>query len=186
MWLAYTTGLRAGELAALRIEDVGLDAGTVRVRSSVTEVEGVLDETEGKTRRASRVVPVPSSVMAMLRQLATGRDGSERVFTSPTGRALRMGNFRSRYYNDARARAGVADVVDLHALRHGAITNWARDRYAESIWELQAWAGHASISTTQRYFGHFYDETSGDKVAGLDSMIVGADNVVPMTSREAS
>jgi integrase/recombinase XerD len=54
-----------------------------------------------------------------------------------------------RIVRDAAKRAGLAEDVSPHWLRHAAITLWA----ASSLPSAQRLAGHRQIATTQRYLG---------------------------------
>ena len=74
---ALGTGLRQGELLALRWEDVDLDAGRLRVRHTLANVDGALTLLEPKTDRSRRNVMLPE-VVASLRAHRT-RQQMERL-----------------------------------------------------------------------------------------------------------
>ncbi|MCP3905171.1 MAG: site-specific integrase [Planctomycetes bacterium] len=86
--LAYTTGLRKGELLHLRWSDVDLDTSTVRVqaRRAGTHVEG--DDAapvlawEPKTAKSTRTVPMAPEAVAALLRLQVQSDGSPYLFLS--------------------------------------------------------------------------------------------------------
>jgi len=117
---------RWGELAALRRCDVEVKHGTVRgVARSLTELAG-----GGylfgppKSAAGKRVVVIPAVIRPLLaRHLDTfaASEPDALVFTSPTGRPLRDGNFRRRVWRPALAEAGLADV-HFHDLRHAGGT----------------------------------------------------------------
>jgi integrase len=95
--LAAFGGLRWGELAALRRNRLDLDAGTVRVDSSVIDIEGHLSEGPPKWD-SRRTVPLPGPIVDELRshveQYAEwGRTG--RVFVGAKGGTLRRSNFQA-------------------------------------------------------------------------------------------
>jgi len=62
------TGLRRGELLALRLSDVDLDKGTVRVERSVEETKAGLRFKPPKTDSGERTISIPSTIVAMLRE----------------------------------------------------------------------------------------------------------------------
>ncbi|MBA2624444.1 MAG: tyrosine-type recombinase/integrase, partial [Acidimicrobiia bacterium] len=64
---AAYTGLRAGEIAALRVRNVDLRAGTVNVTESTAEVGGRLVTGRPKTERSVRVVGLPRFLVDELR-----------------------------------------------------------------------------------------------------------------------
>src|SRR5262249_61485610 len=67
--LALATGLRRGELLALRWSDVDLDGGALRVEQALEETtRGGLVFKSPKTRHGRRTVTLPPSTVAMLRE----------------------------------------------------------------------------------------------------------------------
>ncbi len=146
--LLYGAGLRVGELVALDVRDVDLRAGEVRVW--------------GKGGK-ERVVPLPSASRRALGRWLEARRGpgclAEPLFPA-LGRAGSRGRKAPRRLADrsvrrilaARAaRAGLADRVHPHRLRHSYATHLL-DMGAD-LREIQELLGHASLSTTQRYTG---------------------------------
>jgi integrase len=95
--LAYT-GLRWGEVAALRIHEVDLDRRRIHVVASVTEVDGRLVWGTPKTH-APRTVPLPRFVTRELALLAEGRAPDDLLFTAPRGGVLRVRNFRRNVFD---------------------------------------------------------------------------------------
>lgn len=106
--LAVSTGLRQGELLALRWEDVDLEAGILHVRRSLQRVSGELRYEEPKSLRSRRVVPLAASVVAALRAHADRQDREQRrargaweetglVFTTAQGRPLDGTNVTHRF-----------------------------------------------------------------------------------------
>jgi integrase len=82
-WLLALTGLRIGELVALRWRDVDLEIGCVQVRQTV--YEGRLDDP--KTRRSKRTVPLDKKGVALLtRSRPSPRDPEALVFAASNGR----------------------------------------------------------------------------------------------------
>ncbi len=141
--LAYSCGLRAEELVAVRIGDLDHDGEQLRV--------------EGKGRK-TRFVPVGEvALQALADYLARGRpqlaDAARReqaLFLSKTGRRLSTSDVRRRLRVWAR-RAGVeaAGALSPHALRHSFATHLL-DGGAD-LRSIQELLGHASVSSTQIY-----------------------------------
>jgi integrase len=143
---AAFTGLRRGELVALRWRDVDFENQSIRVYEGYT-----LELGRTKSRR-SRTVPMVDEVAQVLRGLAsreryTGKN--DFVFPSETGGISDPSALRRRYALAVK-RAGLPQLR-FHDLRHtfGSLAiNFA------SIVQVQAWMGHADIKTTMRYLHH--------------------------------
>jgi integrase len=167
----YACGPRAGELARL-------DAAHLYPNEQRLYVPGT------KSDAASRSVPLPANLCAELTALAAARDPGDPLFLSVTGCRVDIGNWRRRTFNEARDKAGVADTIDLHALRHGALTNWARTKSAASLLELMEWAGHRDLRTMLRY-QHFFNEIRPGVADALDDLMAPprVADVLPMRRR---
>jgi integrase len=144
---AALSGLRRGELLALRWEDVDFEQSSIRV------FEGYSANRAGKPKsRKSRTLPMVDKVAGALSDL---KDRSARtakgdlVFVSREGTHVDGSALRRRYHSTLDA-AGLRRLR-FHDLRHtfGSLTiNVA------SIVQVQAWMGHADIQTTMRYLHH--------------------------------
>lgn len=118
--LAAYTGLRAGEIGALRIGRVNLDAGRITVAESVTQVQGhglVFGEPKTYERRS---VTLPPFLVDELARHLTERstDPDAFVFLSPEGSVLNHKNFYGRMFKPAVRDAGLPSRMRFHDLRH--------------------------------------------------------------------
>ncbi len=143
---AALTGLRLGEVLALRVRDVDFDNDTIRVLQSVDPISG-LGTTKSGHGRSIPMVPQVTQALARLlqRERFTGPD--DLVFPNDVGRWL-DGSALRRRYKDAQAAAGLRPLR-FHDLRHTFGTHGRAS--AESDRELQEWMGHADARTTARY-----------------------------------
>jgi integrase len=145
---AAMTGLREGELIALRLRDVGWTAGRIRVRQN-----HVLGEFgTPKSRRSTRSVPLADEVAGELERLIqlTGIEGDGAlVFADPiTGDPLSKAAILRRMRKALKA-AGLDTSHRFHDLRHTFGTHMAAA--GVPMRTLQEWMGHRDIETTQRY-----------------------------------
>lgn len=174
---AAYTGLRFGELAALRTERFDALRRTVRIEESLAEVRGEFLFKPPKSDASHRTVSVPSFVVEELAQhLAVHADGSGLIFSAPSGGPIRRTNFRRRIWLPA-VRASVGEPCTFHDLRHThAALLIAVGEHPKVIQER---LGHASIKTTLDIYGHLFeglDEAAADRLdkvwhsAAVDAM----------------
>ena len=135
--MAYT-GLRPGEMRALRIGDIS--GGRVRVLRSHPEGHS---EKDVKNHQA-RFVPLVAAVRADLEQHIANRSPRDRVFTAPGGGLIASRNLR----RDAHW-AKIAPELRLYDLRHVAVSEWVRA--GVPLATVRTWAGHSSLAVTSRY-----------------------------------
>jgi len=160
--LAVTSGLRPGELLALKWENVDLEAGALSVRRSVSEDEGgpVMRE-ETKTSGGRRLELLPVAVEALKKHRI--RQNEERlryrglwtaldlVFPSTTGTIMRRNNRHRRSYKPLLQRACQPDIR-LYDLRHTFATLMFENR--EQLKLVSEMLGHASVKQTADTYTH--------------------------------
>jgi len=141
---AAFTGLRMGELLALRWRDVDFAGSVIRVRSSWAG--GQLTTPKSGQVRSVPMAPDVASALARVgdREHWTGDD--DLVFASDTGSYLADSALRVRY-KAALRRASLRDLR-FHDLRH---TFGTRMIAKADVRRVQEWMGHADIQTTMKY-----------------------------------
>jgi integrase len=154
---AAMTGLRQGELIALRWRDVDWANGLLRVRYSYSR--GQL--TRPKSRGSERAVPMPDRVAAALDQhfkdsWCQGDD--DLVFRHPVTGNFYVASTLLIRFKEALDRAGVRRVR-FHDLRHTFATRMAA--VGVPLRTLQAYMGHADVQTTMIYADYAPDLTGG-------------------------
>ena len=168
--LAAYTGLRAGELWAIRRKHVDLDHRIIRVMESVTEVGGELIFGSTKTG-ANRAVTWPASLdEAIANHLATRPDDPDAlVFVSTTDTPMRHSGFMKRSFKPALERAGLPQGTRFHDLRHThASLLIAMGAHPKAIQER---LGHSSITITLNIYGHLFPGLGDELAQGLDTLI---------------
>jgi integrase len=176
--LLATTGLRIGEAAGLRLEDLDLDNGVIYVRRSVWNGQ----ELEPKTENAVREIDIDPALAALLRDYI-GPSRRIRLFEARNGSPLSAGNIRNRVLHPLLAKLGIPKA-GLHAFRHSRVTLLRKNGTPADL--QKQWIGHSSLKTTDRY-AHTDQELEYRRRAasrvGLD-LIVGP-NAASWTQSEA-
>jgi integrase len=141
---AAFSGLRRGELLALRWRDVDFAGSTIRVRTSYAA--GQLTTPKSGKVRAVPMAPDVSEALARLGQREHWARDDDLVFAGETGGYL-DGSALRRRYGAALTRTGLR-ALRFHDLRH---TFGTRMIAKADIRRVQEWMGHADVQTTMRY-----------------------------------
>ncbi len=176
--LTIFTGVRKGELAGLEWQDVDFTEGTIRIERSTQYVTGVGIVTgPPKTEQSKRLISVPVSVMALLKQYKTHQaqerlkvgdlwQGTERLFTTWDGRPMHPVTI-SKWWKKFLNRHGFPHIP-FHGLRHTSATLLiGQGLHAKTISDR---LGHSTIGITMDTYGHFLksaDQMAAEKLENL-------------------
>lgn len=153
--IAMRTGLRPGELRALRWEDVNMKAGVLTVKQS--EVNGILGTPKDHEQRE---VPLSDDALEALKAHRHLR--SERVFCHDDGRKLTEPECRAPLRRACR-RAGLRQIA-WYDLRHTFASHLVMRGVPLKV--VQELMGHAAIEMTLRY-AHLSPESKREAVKVL-------------------
>lgn len=144
---AAYTGLRQGELLALRWGHVDFVGGLLHVRRNYTG--GREKVPKGKKVRSVPMVPEVIDVLGRLKERQHFTGDGDLVFCNEAGQWVDSWALRDRFYRALKS-AGLRRIR-FHDLRHhfGSLAITVLDAYA-----VQSYMGHAHYSTTQRYLHH--------------------------------
>ena len=141
------TGLRKGELVALRWRDVDWPAQRIRVRQNFTRGEFGTP----KSRRSTRSVPMSDELageLERLHQTSRWQGDAELVFAHPLTGGVQPKARISLRLHAALTAAGLPERR-FHDLRHTFGTAMAAA--GVPLRTLQEWLGHRDLATTQIY-----------------------------------
>lgn len=148
---AFGTGMRTGELLALKWSDVDFEKNSIRVQRSITH--GVI---KGTKTNETRTIDMLSMVKESLLVLSETRT-CEWVFPNKEGNPYSESkNILKYYFKPLLKKAGV-EYKQLRVSRHGFISLML-NRGMDLLW-VQNMAGHASSATTLKHYA-LYDETN--------------------------
>lgn len=155
---AAFTGLRRGELLALRWRDVDFAGQVIRVRASYAE--GALTTPKSGKIRSVPMAPDVARALARLGQRPEWTGDDDLVFVGQAGGYL-DGRALRRRYDSALERAGLRKLR-FHDLRH---TFGTRMIAKADIRRVQEWMGHADVQTTMKYLHYAPREEDAALVA---------------------
>ena len=162
-FLAYT-GLRWGEMAALRVRDVDPLRRRMLIARSVTEDNGRLIFDTTKTGE-ERTVPLPRFLAEQITASFVGKGPDDLVFEGTRGGVLRNGNFNRRTFGPASIAIGEPDLTP-HGLRHTAAS--LAIAAGGNVKVVQQMLGHATASMTLDLYGHLFPDQLDDVADRLD------------------
>jgi integrase len=163
--IARMTGLRAGELLALTIDDLDFDHQTIRVNKSSDD--RTREIRQPKTKASVALLPMPSALETTLRNyllhwkpnpagiLFATRDGSR-----PRSRAnvVRVGLW------PVLRKLGIP-TTGLHASRHGLATELVEASVPVTV--LQSQLRHADVKTTLKVYAHAIPQSQRDAMENV-------------------
>jgi integrase len=162
--VAIETGVRWGELAALRPVDVDLETGVIHVRRVVLEVSKKITgaDTIWSIRdypkdNEQRTIRIGDQLCRDIREylMSTGKRGGDLLFSTSTGSPVSRNVFRTRVWLPAIADSKITQRVRFHDLR-GAHASWLLAGGAD-LKAVMDRLSHKQIQTTQQYLGRLPD-----------------------------
>jgi integrase len=141
---AAFTGLRLGELLALRWRDVDFANSAIHVRQSFTN--GRVDTPKSDQERTVPMADEVAKALAKLNKRKNHTTDDDLVFCGAQGGHLAGHKLRDRY-KAALRKAGLRELR-FHDLRHTFGSHAIRTADSREVME---WMGHQDLATTQRY-----------------------------------
>lgn len=199
LFLAYT-GLRWGEMAALKVRSFDMLRRRIHITEALSEVHGAIVWGNVKNHER-RTVPYPAFLTEHLAPLMVGKSRDDIVFTGELGEILRVSNYRPRIYNFAVARCkgrsirqrqaeekrGAAvtpefPTVTIHDLRHTAAS--LAISAGANVKAVQTMLGHKSAAMTLDTYADLFPDDLEAVAVALDQ--AARDSVPKMCPNEKS
>ena len=165
--LGLATGMRRGELVALRWSDADLDSGKIRIERSLEQTNAGLQFKPPKTRAGRRTISIPPSVVAELR--AHWKRQQEERLAIGLGKAPSDGLVLARADGSAWPPDSLSSAwawalrkyklpkVTLHALRHTHISQLIASRL--DVVTVSRRIGHSKPTVTLEVYAHLFGDT---------------------------
>jgi integrase len=176
--LLVLTGLRVGELLALRWRNIDLAGRTLRVTETV--YDGHFDTP--KTQRSNRVIPIGDEASSVLRALCDAAIKPEDLVFATQQQPLSRHDVLRRQLRPVCTKLGLHGIT-WHSLRHCHAT--LLDSVGAPLGTVQALLGHSTPQITQEVYLHAIPEDQRKAVAGVEALVFGL-NRTQMDSTSSS
>jgi integrase len=176
--MAASTGMRRGEVLALRWKDIDLDRATLQIAQVVEQTKGGVTMKEPKTDSSRRTIALPARLVTELRRhrkelaeirlkLGLGKSNNDLAFPTWEGFLRSPRPFSKEFAREAEA-AGVGHVT-FHGLRHTHITHLLRSGVPVHV--VSARAGHANPAVTLNIYAHLLPGQQEGAAAVVDAAL---------------
>ena len=176
--VAVTTGMRRGELLALRWSDISPKAELLTVNQSLERIKGRFEFKSPKTKTSRRTITLPAITIEALRghyraqieerlKLGLGRDPRGLVFARPDGQPMDADTL-SKAFRRLVASAKVTPIT-FHGLRHTHISHLLMDGVHVKL--VSERAGHASINITLGVYAAYIPNMQSDAARRVDAWL---------------
>jgi integrase len=177
--LALNTGMRQGELLALKWDDVDLERGVLRVRRTLTHSGKAFVLGEPKSKKSRRTIRLTGgAVQALKEHLSRQLEEMERmgslyqpgghIFATEAGTIINPSNLRNRSFKPLLKRAGLRPIR-FHDLRHTCATLLlSKDVNPKIVSEM---LGHSSIAITLDTYSHVLPNMRDQAAAAMEEAL---------------
>ena len=177
--LALASGMRRGELLALRWSDVDFDGGKVRVERSLEETAKGLRFKPPKTKHGRRAISLPASALEMLRdhrrahlewrlRHAMGKLPDDALVFPGADDAPRAPSGLTREWRQVVTAKGLPRV-SFHALRHSHASMLIAA--SVDVLTVSRRLGHGSPSITLGVYAHLFSNTDDRAASAIDATL---------------
>lgn len=177
-YTALATGMRRGELVALRWSDVDLSRGRVTVRQNAVAVNGTTLMKEPKSEASRRTIHIQDDDVAVLTAhreqqrrerslLGPAWSENDLVFPSQVGTYLSPRNLL-RTFDGLVKKAGVTRA-GFHGMRHTHASLLIKNGVDDGV--VSERLGHTDPGFTRRVYQHLFDEQRSSAALGLMNLV---------------
>ncbi len=160
--ISLYTGLRIGEICALRWSDISFENSSLTVNGTQTRTERGVEITSPKSKSSKREIPIPPFLMSKIQNLTHTSD----FIISKHGNAIDVRTYR-RHFKRVLKNAKLPDMK-YHSLRHTFATRALE--VGMDYKTLSEILGHSSVGITLDLYAHSLKEHKIKEMSKLDGI----------------
>lgn len=175
--LLLYTGLRVGELLALKWDCVDFEKKTLTVKGNVKQIKNrdsniqgnyiTIEQNTVKTKSGMRVIPLSKSALEALNYFRDINGNHVYIVSSSEDKPLSARNL-DRTFRSILTNAGIENIYGVHSLRHTFASMLFRKGVdVKTVSEL---LGHADTGVTYNIYIHLIQEQKVKAVEGLEEL----------------
>lgn len=154
--LSLFTGIRIGELCALRWEDISLQEQTMRIHQTMQRVQDKTSSTQKtkvvitspKSASSIRTIPLPEDLVGILEEYKTTDSGF--FLTNSHDKYIEPRTMQNKFKSALKCSS--IESINFHALRHTFATRCVELGF--DVKSLSEILGHASVNITMNRYVH--------------------------------
>lgn len=178
--LAIDSGMRPGEILALKWEDINFDSGTVSIRRTLASDRKQLYIAEPKTKGSKRIVNLSAGTLTALKTHRSNQAQEKLlarsvyidnglVFANQTGGFLDQPNLVKRHFKPLLKQAGLSHTIRFYDLRHTCATLLLSASTNPKV--VAERLGHASVTLTLDTYSHVLPTMQEDAAIRMERML---------------
>lgn len=155
------TGMRIGEMCALKVDDVNFDDMTIRINKTIVQNHGVFIQDNTKTKAGERIVPILLPLYRVLKEYVDRLPSDQEFLFLSNANKVHSNTGAGHLFRRILRNCGIEDNdITAHYLRHTFISE-CYDAGID-VKKVQYWVGHSDIKTTLDVYTHLSDENKID------------------------
>ena len=167
--LYVALGLRAEEMAALKVHHVRFDIGALTVEESFKVARGY-KRVLGTTKSSQvRLLPLTSAALDMFANITAGKGADDFIWTGARGGPLNLGWFRREFLRPALLEMGESEQ-SLHAMRATFSSHLFSKKHSPAV--ITKLVGHSKLDTTLNYYTHVLNDDDLEAMKEFDSILM--------------
>ncbi len=159
IWISLYTGLRIGELCALRWSEIDFTTSKLTVTGTQARTEKGVEIISPKSKSSKREIPIPPLLIDKLKAVPHDTE----FVLSKSGKPIEVRSYR-RYFKSVLKAADLPDIK-FHATRHTFATRALE--VGMDYKTLSEILGHSTVSITLDLYAHSLDEHKHKEMSKL-------------------